>query len=83
MGLTSRHANSPILIEGDPLPVRFAMPPVDSIEIVASLVLLADRREGRKSGWLPWAALATGTAGSLAANIATAGPGITSRIIAG
>jgi hypothetical protein len=38
---------------------------VDGIEIVASLVLLADRRAGR-SGWLPWAA---GTAGSLAANI--------------
>jgi hypothetical protein len=56
---------------------------VDGIEIVASLVLLADRRAGRKSGWLPWAALAIGTAGSLAANVATAGPGIISRIIAG
>jgi hypothetical protein len=56
---------------------------VDGIEIVASLVLLADRRAGRQSGWLPWAALAVGTAGSLAANIATAGPGIISRVIAG
>jgi hypothetical protein len=56
---------------------------VDGIEIVASLVLLADRRAGRKSGWLPWAALAIGTAGSLAANIATAEPGIISRVIAG
>jgi hypothetical protein len=56
---------------------------VDGIEIVASLVLLADRRAGRRSGWLPWAALATGTAGSLAANIATAGPGIISKIVAG
>jgi hypothetical protein len=56
---------------------------VDGIEIVASLVLLADRRAGRKSGWLPWTALAIGTAGSLAANVATAGPGIISRVIAG
>ncbi len=56
---------------------------VDGIEIVASLVLLADRRTGRRSGWLPWTALAIGTTGSLAANVATAGPGMISRIIAG
>jgi hypothetical protein len=56
---------------------------VDGIEIVASLVLLADRRAGRRSGWLPWAALAVGTAGSLAANIATAHPDPVSRVIAG
>jgi hypothetical protein len=55
---------------------------VDGVEIVASLVLLADRRAGRASGWLPWAALATGTAASLAANVATAGPGTTSQVIA-
>jgi len=56
---------------------------VDGVEIVASLVLLADRRTGRKSGWLPWAALTIGTAASLAANIATADQGIVSRVIAG
>ena len=56
---------------------------VDGIEIVASLVLLADRRAGRRSGWLPWTALAAGTAGSLAANIATANPDPVSRVIAG
>jgi hypothetical protein len=56
---------------------------VDGIEIVASLVLLADRRAGRRSGWLPWTALAVGTVGSLAANIATANPDPISRIIAG
>ncbi len=43
---------------------------VDGIEIVASLVLLADRRTGERSGWLPWAALAAGTTASLAANVA-------------
>lgn len=56
---------------------------VDGIEIVASLVLLADRRAGHRAGMLPWAALIIGTAGSLAANVATAGPGAVSRIIAG
>ena len=56
---------------------------VDGIEIVASLVLLADRRARRRPGTLPWAALIIGTAGSLAANVATAGPGAISRIIAG
>jgi hypothetical protein len=56
---------------------------VDGVEIVASLVLLADRRAGRRSGWLPWTALAAGAAGSLAANIATAHPDPVSRIIAG
>jgi hypothetical protein len=55
---------------------------VDGIEVVASLVLLADRRAGRRSGWLPWAALAVGTAGSLAANVATAAPSPISRLIA-
>ena len=50
---------------------------------MASLVLLADRRAGRRSGWLPWTALAVGTAGSLAANIAVARPDPVSRVIAG
>jgi len=56
---------------------------VDGIEIVASLVLLADRRTGRRSGWLPWAALVTGTTASLAANVAAAGAGPVGRVIAG
>jgi hypothetical protein len=56
---------------------------VDGIKIVASLVLLADRRAGRRAGWLPWAALAVGTAGSMAANVATASPAMISRLIAG
>jgi hypothetical protein len=56
---------------------------VDGIEIVASLVLLADRRTGRASGWLPWAALAAGTTASLAANIAAAGADLVGRVVAG
>jgi hypothetical protein len=57
--------------------------PVDGVENVASVVLLADRRAGRRSGWLPWTALTSGTVASLAANIATADYGIISRVIAG
>jgi hypothetical protein len=56
---------------------------VDGIEIVASLVLLADRRSGRSSGWLPWAALAAGTTASLAANVAAAGADLVGRVVAG
>lgn len=56
---------------------------VDGLESVASLVLLADRRSERRPGWLPWAALVLGTAGSLAANVATARPDLLSRISAG
>jgi hypothetical protein len=43
---------------------------VDGIEVVVSLVLLAHRRAGTRAGWLPWAALAAGTAASVAANVA-------------
>jgi hypothetical protein len=56
---------------------------VDGIEIVASLVLLADRRTGQRSGWLPWAALAAGTTASPAANVAAASAGLVGRVVAG
>ncbi|MGH3716691.1 MAG: DUF2637 domain-containing protein [Micromonosporaceae bacterium] len=55
----------------------------DGIEIVASLVLLADRRAGRQSGWLPWAALSAGTVASLAANVAVGGTDVVGRVVAG
>jgi hypothetical protein len=56
---------------------------VDGVEIVASLVLLADRRTGRRSGWLPWAALVAGTAASVAANVAVSGADPVGRVVAG
>lgn len=46
-------------------------------------VLLAVRRVGRRSAWLPWVALTIGTVASVAANIATADAGIVNRVIAG
>lgn len=56
---------------------------VDGIEIVASLVLLADKRASLRSGWLPWAALTAGTAASLAANVAVGGSDWIGRVVAG
>lgn len=48
---------------------------VDGLEMVASLVILAEHREhGRASSVLPWIALAAGTGASLAANIAVGAP---------
>jgi len=56
---------------------------VDGIEIVASLVLLADKRAGRRSGYLPWAALIAGTAASFAANVAVGGSDWIGRAVSG
>jgi len=56
---------------------------VDGVEVVASLVLLADRRAGRSSGLLPWAALVAGTAASFSANIAVGGADWIGRAVAG
>jgi hypothetical protein len=56
---------------------------VDGIEVVASLVLLAHRRAGTPAGWLPWAALAAGTAASLAANVAVGAADPVGRLVAG
>jgi hypothetical protein len=56
---------------------------VDGIEIVSSLVLLAHRRAGTRAGWLPWAALAAGTAASVAANVAVGASDLVGRLVAG
>jgi hypothetical protein len=55
---------------------------VDGLEVVAALVLLSDRRNGRSSGWLPWAALVGATAASLSANIMVAPHDAIARAIA-
>src|SRR5947207_8627392 len=56
---------------------------VDGIEVVASLVLLAHRRAGTRTGWLPWAALVAGTAASVAANVAVGASDPVGRLVAG
>ncbi|MEV6348171.1 DUF2637 domain-containing protein [Actinoplanes sp. NPDC051851] len=56
---------------------------VDGIEIVSSLVLLADKRAGRRSGMLPWAALIAGTGASFSANFAVGGNDWIGRAVSG
>ncbi|WP_433464163.1 DUF2637 domain-containing protein [Spirillospora sp. CA-128828] len=55
---------------------------VDGMIAVSSMTLLADSRQGRRSGFLPWALLVTGSAASLAANVAVAEPSLVGRLIA-
>ncbi|KAB2344174.1 DUF2637 domain-containing protein [Actinomadura rudentiformis] len=55
---------------------------VDGMIAVASMSLLADSRQGRRSGLLPWTLLVLGSAASLAANVAVAEPPVVGRLIA-
>ncbi|WP_433475060.1 DUF2637 domain-containing protein [Spirillospora sp. CA-142024] len=55
---------------------------VDGMIVVASMSLLVDSRQGRRSGMLPWTLLVLGSAASLAANIAVAEPSVVGRLIA-
>ncbi|TYK51072.1 DUF2637 domain-containing protein [Actinomadura decatromicini] len=55
---------------------------VDGIIAVASMSLLVDSRQGRRSGLLPWTLLVLGSAASLAANGAVAEPSVVGRSIA-
>jgi hypothetical protein len=56
---------------------------VDGLDVIGVLVLLADRRTGRRSGWLPWTVLTIGTLASIAANIAVAPNNPVARAISG
>jgi hypothetical protein len=56
---------------------------VDGLEIVASLYLVAQRRAGRPTGWVPWVALLVGTAASLSANVAVGGADPIGKALAG
>ena len=56
---------------------------VDGLDLIGVLVLLADRRTGRRSGALPWSVLAVGAAASIAANIAVAPDNVVARAISG
>lgn len=56
---------------------------VDGLDLIGMLVLLADRRTGRRSGWLPWTVLGVGAAASVVANIAVAPDNLVARAISG
>ncbi|WP_329243163.1 DUF2637 domain-containing protein [Actinoallomurus sp. NBC_01490] len=55
---------------------------VDGMIIASSMTLLADSRNGQRSGLLPWTLLVVGSAASLAANVAVAEPSAVGRLIA-
>src|SRR5690606_32511557 len=54
---------------------------VDGMIVASSMTLLADARQGRRGGLLPWSLLVLGSLASLAANVAVADPTAWSRII--
>jgi hypothetical protein len=56
---------------------------VDGLDLIGVLVLLADRRTARRSGWLPWTVLTIGSLASIAANIAVAPNNPVARAISG
>lgn len=56
---------------------------VDGLEIVASLYIVAQRRVGRSTGWVPWTSLVVGTLASLAANVAVGGHDLIGKALAG
>ncbi|MEV5693009.1 DUF2637 domain-containing protein [Micromonospora globbae] len=56
---------------------------VDGLETISSLYLVAQRRAGRPTGWIPWVALIVGTAASLAANVAGGGHDLIGKALAG
>ncbi|MFB9836697.1 DUF2637 domain-containing protein [Actinoallomurus acaciae] len=55
---------------------------VDGMIVASSMTLLADSRNGQRSGLLPWTLLVIGSAASLAANVAVAEPSAVGRLIA-
>jgi hypothetical protein len=55
---------------------------VDGMIAASSMTLLADSRNGHRSGLLPWTLLVIGSAASLAANVAVAEPSAVGRLIA-
>jgi hypothetical protein len=76
-------AYAPVELHGQPGWVAALTPlSVDGMIVAASTTHLADSRSGGRGGVLPWALLVTGSAASLAANVAVAEPAITSRVIA-
>jgi hypothetical protein len=56
---------------------------VDGLDLIGVLVLLADRRTGRPSGWLPWTVLTVGTLASITANVAVAPANPVAQAISG
>jgi hypothetical protein len=77
------HMHTLVALHGQPGWVAALTPlSVDGMIVAASTTLLADSRSGSRGGVLPWALLAAGSVGSLAANVAVAEPTAMGRVIA-
>ena len=77
------HMHRLVALHGQPGWVAALTPlSVDGMIVAASTTLLAESRDGRRGGALPWALLVAGSVASLAANVAVAEPDLIGRIIA-
>jgi hypothetical protein len=78
-----RHMHTLTLAHGESWWTAALVPlSVDGMVVASSMTLLADSRNGRAGGVLPWVLLATGSTASLAANVAVAEPTVYGRVIA-
>lgn len=78
-----RHMHELVVRHGETAWTAAVLPlSVDGMIAASSMALLADSRQGSRSGILPWALLVAGSAASLAANVAVAEPTPVGRLIA-
>jgi Protein of unknown function (DUF2637) len=78
-----RHMHALTLAHGETAFTAALIPlSVDGMIVASSMTLLADSRAGHAGGLLPWLLLVTGSAASLAANVAVAEPTAYGRAIA-
>lgn len=81
--LSYKHMHALVLEYGETSCTAALLPvSVDGMIVAASMTLLAESLNGRRSGLLPWILLVIGSMASLAANVAVAEPSLVGRLIA-
>ena len=81
--LSYKHMRTLVLEYGETSWTAALLPvSVDGMIVASSMTLLADSRNGQRSGLLPWILLVIGSTASLAANVAVAEPSLVGRLIA-
>lgn len=81
--LSYKHMRTLVLEYGETSWTAALLPvSVDGMIVASSMTLLADSRNGQRSGLLPWTLLVVGSTASLAANVAVAEPSLVGRLIA-
>jgi hypothetical protein len=75
--LSYKHMRTLVLEYGETSWTAALLPvSVDGMIVASSMTLLADSRNGQRSGLLPWTLLVIGSTASLAANVAVAEPSL-------